>query len=439
MPVESEGKSKLKFWLIILLSSGAALLLGILLMGPLPPDRIRLATGNPGGAYDMFGKRYRERLGENGLAVDLVTTNGSIENLEKLLAGEVDLAFVQGGTYRLVDDQEEELRGLATLYREPLWVFYRRAFPVEILADLKGRTISIGSKGSGTESVARLLLHNNGIGESDAVFKHLAIAEASSMLLEGTLHAAFFVSSHLAESIHRLLRDKSIGVVNFRRHIAYARMIPHLSPVELTEGMLSLEDNIPDREITLLAPSALLACRSDLDGRVAEQILNVARQLHTHGSAIDLPGRYPSLEGVDLPRHPAAEAYLESGESFLSRILPYWGLRIFHKAKVLILPFFLLLLPFTKLVPLLYRFRVNQLLRRLYIILRDTELSLRESKDREELRRGLDRLDGLREEMERISRKIPGHFQRDVYHWRLHISLVRTEAMERFREMEPPT
>jgi hypothetical protein len=38
--------------------------------------------------------------------------------------------------------------------------------------------------------------------------------------------------------------------------------------------------------------------------------------------------------------------------------------------------------------------------------------------------------------MEALSRKVPAHLQRDVYHWRLHVAIVRTEAQERLARME---
>ena len=66
-------------------------------MKPAPPDHLVMATGAPGGAYEKYGERYRERLAKYGVTLELVPTRGSAENFALLRDGRVDAAFVQGG------------------------------------------------------------------------------------------------------------------------------------------------------------------------------------------------------------------------------------------------------------------------------------------------------------------------------------------------------
>src|SRR5260370_30051394 len=99
----------------------------------------------------------------------------------------------------------------------------------------------------------------------------------------------------------------------------------------------------------------------------------VARAEHSSGNLLDEPGKFPTLEGVELPpAHVAAEKFIKSGESFLSRLLPYWGVRLVSEAKLLVLPL-LTLLPFWKFLPMLYAFRINRILKRHYTALREVE------------------------------------------------------------------
>jgi len=107
--------------------------------------RIVLATGQAGGTYEAVGREYQRRLGREGLRVELRSSAGSIENLQRLLGGQADVAFVQGGTYPLVSDPEGRLRGMAALYREPLWIFYRGQPLTDGLASLAGRRVAIGA------------------------------------------------------------------------------------------------------------------------------------------------------------------------------------------------------------------------------------------------------------------------------------------------------
>ena len=95
-------RGRLALWAIAAVLTVAVVGLSLRFVDPFPPTRVVLATGQPGGAYDEFGREYQRRLAREGLRVELRRTAGSVENLERLLKGEVDVAFVQGGTYPLV-------------------------------------------------------------------------------------------------------------------------------------------------------------------------------------------------------------------------------------------------------------------------------------------------------------------------------------------------
>jgi hypothetical protein len=65
-------------------------------VGDPPPKQIRIATGSANGGYDRGGQALRDALARDGIEVLLRQSAGSLENLELLQAGEVDVAFVQG-------------------------------------------------------------------------------------------------------------------------------------------------------------------------------------------------------------------------------------------------------------------------------------------------------------------------------------------------------
>ncbi len=109
-------KGRLTLWAVAAGLTVAVVGLSLRFMDPFPPNRIVLATGQPGGAYDGFGREYQSRLAREGLRVELRRTAGSVENLERLLRGEVDVAFVQGGTYPLVKDIRRDASPRATAW-----------------------------------------------------------------------------------------------------------------------------------------------------------------------------------------------------------------------------------------------------------------------------------------------------------------------------------
>jgi TRAP transporter TAXI family solute receptor len=435
-----KNNSKWFLWGTVLLLTVLTVLLSLWFMSPPPPKSIRFASGQPTGAYHAFAKEYASRLGPMGLHVEVLDTKGSIDNYERLIKGEADVAFAQGGTYPLVKEKDTKgvLRGLAAVYLEPLWVFYRAERQVTELAAFKGKTISIGPAGSGTEAVSKLLLEQDGINADNATLKNLSTADARQELQDGKLDVAMFVSSYKDPMITDLQKQPQIHLLSFRRDVAYARQFPYLTPVKLAEGVLDLQYNIPPEDKMLLAPAALLVCREDLHPQVVDQILKAAKAIHQTHSLIDPPLKYPSLDGVDLPVHEAAETYMKSGEPFLSQILPYWVVRWMLRLKILILPLLAVWVPFLKVLPMIYAWRVNRILHHHYAVLREVETNIAHAERPEQLREWLQELDAMRTQMEGLSRKIPARLQRDVYDWRLHVALVRSEVVDRLRRLEAP-
>ncbi len=66
---------------------------------PAPPDRIVMSTGRKDGAYYLFAQKYRDVLARSGITLEIRTSAGSLENVERVDKVEVDFAFVQGWSY----------------------------------------------------------------------------------------------------------------------------------------------------------------------------------------------------------------------------------------------------------------------------------------------------------------------------------------------------
>ncbi len=303
-------KGRLALWAVAAVLTVAVVGLSLRFVDPFPPTRIVLATGQPGGAYDDFGREYQRRLAREGLRVDLRRTAGSVENLERLLRGEVDVAFVQGGTYPLAKDVDGRLRGMAALYREPLWIFYRGKPMSDDLGALAGRRIAVGAPGSGTEAIARALLEGVGLPTTGPNLLSLPAADARGRLESGAIDAAFFVSSYRDANVAALLHRPDVRLLSFQRDAAFGGNFRYLSAMRIPPGLLDLKAGLPREPITLMAPAALLVCRETLHPRAVEQILTVAQAVHGTGSLLDPPGRFPTREGVDVPLHDAADSYL---------------------------------------------------------------------------------------------------------------------------------
>jgi hypothetical protein len=103
----------------IVLAVAFLIALLLALLGPAPPRTVVMATGAEGGAYHQFGERYRALLKRQGVELKLVTTDGAVDNVQRLRDARsgVSVAFVQGG---VTSEQESpELVSLGTVFYEP--------------------------------------------------------------------------------------------------------------------------------------------------------------------------------------------------------------------------------------------------------------------------------------------------------------------------------
>ena len=105
--------------------------------------------------------------------------------------------------------------------------------------------------------------------------------------------------------------------------------------------------------------------------------------------------------------------------------------------RVLLLPLIAIWVPLFKILPWLLRWRGNRLIERHYALLRDAEAAVAGAAAPEALRREITRLESLRVQIEGLARRLPLQHQRDVYHCRLHVALVLTEARDRLHRLDP--
>ena len=333
---------------------------------PAPPRQLTIATGAEGGAYAVYGARYRDLLAREGIEVTLVASRGSVENLE-LLAGDkglgdgppVDIAFVQSGIG--TPGAFPQLLALASLYFEPLWVFSSGIEAPGRLTELAGRRLAVGAEGSGTRYVALQLLAANGIGDGDGTrINPLGGAEAATALQLGLADAAFLVTAKRSSILTELLQQQGIELMSFERAEAYERRFSHLSAVVLPEGVLDLAGNLPDHDITLVSPVATLVAREDVHPALIDLVMRAASEIHGGPGLFEDAGQFPSPRNVDFPLSPEAERFFKSELGFLHRVLPFWAATFVDRTWVLILPVLTLLIPLMRIAPPTYRWQVRR-------------------------------------------------------------------------------
>ncbi len=388
---------------------------------PAPPDHLTIATGGTSGAYYAFAQKYREALAREGVALKILPTSGSVQNLELLRAGKVDAAFLQSG---VADPKPDEpIYSLGSLYFEPLWVFYRAQMPIETLRNLVGRRVAVGGIGSGTRAAAEPLLARNGVTRDTAQIVDLAGDEAAAALRRGEIDAAFYVASAEAPLIAALLRDPGVQLLNFVRAEAYTRRYLHMSKIVLPRGMVDFRDDIPREDKILLAAAATLVIHDDLHPALRTLLLRAMTEIHKPGGLFERPGDFPSAKYVDFPLSDKARRYMQDGPSFLDRYLPYWVADMIVRLSILLLPLVTLMLPLMRIVPPLYKWRMRSRIVRWYKEMVKLEDEVRAAHTPEERERAFARLEEIDDEVSQVSVAV-GY--RDMhYTLRFHIDLLR--------------
>lgn len=396
-------------------------------IAPPPPKEIRLAAGVADGYYRAIARQYRTALQPEGLKVDIVESEGALDNLHKLLdtTSGVDVALVQGGLATNVN--ATNLVAIAGIFYEPVWVLVRAGVRANRVSELKGRRIAIGPEGSGTRILAQQLLEANDIHGNSTELLGIGTHAALDALDNAEIEAAFIVTSEPSRQMKDLLARKRIRVLPFEQADAYRMKFPFLTPVQLPMGAVSLPANVPPVNVTLLAPTGMLVARDDIHPALVNLLLSAAHKLESGRQLFAAAGTFPTGKHLDFPLQGDAQRYFDRGPSLLFRYLPFWIAVWIERMTVLVIPI-LTMLPILRAAPPAYNWQLQRKIYRWYHQLHRLEHSAHEAttkEDRDKIRRELDEIqDRLR------SFRMPISYAQQLYDLRGHVDFVRTRLRE---------
>jgi len=130
---------------------------------------LTLGTATPGGGFPVYGDAIVATVNEQDpdLALQPRNTKGSTENVPLLEKGELDIALVQGEVAHEsltgVGRAPANLKVLAAMYSTAGMFVVRGDSPARTIADLKGKPVAFGAKGSGLVVLARYVLDGIGL------------------------------------------------------------------------------------------------------------------------------------------------------------------------------------------------------------------------------------------------------------------------------------
>jgi TRAP transporter TAXI family solute receptor len=275
---------------------------------PIVPNPIRIAAGKPGGLYDEFARALKGPLSlEEKYGVELLPTDGAVDNQELLWQGEADLAILQGGAVSM-----EGLAGVVPLYHEVVHVIARKGRGIESVKDLIGKNIIIGPKNSGMRRAAQSLFEHYGL-QTDcppAYFTELSV--------DATWDGAIVTTGLMNKDLRKLLHTGLFELIPIESHRALALRYPHFSSYTIPKGFFGEGPVIPPKDIHTIATMAFLAVHAEADAPLVTHTLDTLYNNDLTQTVPTLLSRSEAAQWRIFPMHPTSQGYFS----------PYKGLDV---------------------------------------------------------------------------------------------------------------
>ena len=272
-------------------------------------------TGSETGTYFAVGGDISQLAStKDGLSITAIAGKGSQANIEALAAGTAQLGLVQSDVmsyaYSGTKTFTEKVEGFSTvaaLYMEQVQIVTMDP-DIKTVADLKGKTVSIGEAGSGVYFNALDVLAAYDMTEADIKAEKLSFTDSADNLKDGKIDAAFIVAGAPTTAITDLSVGGQVYLVGFdQEHIdKLIAMSPYYSSYTISKDTYGMPE-----DVTTVAIAAVIIARNDVpDAAVktlCETIFDDTANL-THGKKAEFNLDFGSSIS-DVPYHPGAAAY----------------------------------------------------------------------------------------------------------------------------------
>jgi TRAP transporter TAXI family solute receptor len=196
---------------------------------------LSIATGGTGGVYYPYGGGLAKVLNENlpNVRATAEVTAASVDNLKLIRDGRADIAFVLADTLAdavagrgAFDGRPVPAASLAVLYSNFTHIVALQSAGIASVADLRGKVVSTGAPGSGTEVIALRVLRAAGLDpDRDVRRQALGASESSEALKDGKLQAFFFSGGVPTAAIQDLAHSPGMSI----RIVPNADLLPALN------------------------------------------------------------------------------------------------------------------------------------------------------------------------------------------------------------------
>lgn len=286
-------------------------------------QQLSIATGGTGGVYYPIGGGFAEMINKHieGAKATAEVTGASVENMGLIMRGDADLALALADTvyqaYTGSDNfegrQVENIRALASVYPNAVQLVTLAESDIQSISDLKGKRVSVGAPGSGTELNVRAVLEANGIDYDDFTPLRFNFNETADAIRDGDIDAGFWSVGPPTSSILNLAATRDVRLIGLSDdELANAlKADPVFAPYELAA---STYDGM-DEAIQIISIPNVLVVNADMDEKLAYQLTkllfeNTDELIAVHPAANNTTVKF-TLDSTPVPLHPGALRYFE--------------------------------------------------------------------------------------------------------------------------------
>ena len=281
---------------------------------------INVLTGGTSGVYYplgvAIGKIYTNKI--PGVKTQVQATKASVENLVLLQQGRGEIAFTLGDSLKAAWDGDEEagfkakpdkLRTIGAIYPNYIQIVATADSGIKTLADIKGKSLSVGAPKSGTELNSRAILGAAGLSYKDmGKVEYLPFAESVDLMKNRQLNATLQSAGLGVASLKDLSNSTEITVVSVPKEVV-DKIGPPFVAVNIPANTYTGQDkDVPTAAvINYLVTSS--AVSDDLAYQMTKLIFESLPELanaHAAGKAIKLE---TAAAGSPVPLHPGAIRY----------------------------------------------------------------------------------------------------------------------------------
>lgn len=284
-----------------------------------------IATGTVTGTYYPIGIGIAQAAnnGSTGFNMSVEATGASVANCRLLQNRSVDFALVQTDVaYSAVNGQRDfttqgklgNIEGVACLYPETIQIITLANSGIKNVADLKGRNVVMGDRGSGSWFNAIQILTAYGLNESDVKPSATKLAQAAEMMKNGQVDAAFWTGGAPTGAITDLATTNDIYIVPISGTARDSLMnvssfyAKYTLPANTYRGLTS-----PTETVTVMS---MLVVNKDV---TTDEVYTLCKAMYDSNNAIN---KYPhavaknitktnALIGMSVPLHPGAKKYFD--------------------------------------------------------------------------------------------------------------------------------